>query len=66
MVVEGLLSIWEGLCLKATVSFRERKTTEITEELGDSQKPIAPIPLKIGAWKIIFSFLGWHSVLVSG
>ena len=39
MVVERLLSIWEGLCLKAaTVSSKECKTKEITEELGAPQK----------------------------
>ena len=77
MVVERLLSIRERLWLKGTfVSFRERKTKEITEELGAPKKHIT-LPLKIhetnvfAAWKLVLgrrfvSFLGWHSVLVSG
>ena len=47
MVVERLLSIRERLWLKGTfVSFRERKTKEITEELGAPKKHIT-LPLKI-------------------
>lgn len=48
MVVERLLSIWEGLCLKAaTVSSKECKTKEITEELGAPQKKTMTLSLKI-------------------